>query len=149
MNSTRVLSITLLLLVGAAALFGGGSMLIDPTGVSLGLSPELLQATSFGTFLFPGLVLFLSVGIFGVTTAVLTLMKHPLASRLTILQGTILAGWIAVQAYLLQVFDPLQVVVGGIGFTLFCLGLFEADEETAGNENDLMVDKEKETNLFR
>lgn len=136
MNTTRILAVSLLLTVGASAVAGGGAMVLDPSGKSLGLSVSLLANTPFADYFIPGLLLFLCIGIFGIATGILTLRKHSFASRLTILHGAILAGWIAIQAFLLQTIDPIQVVVGGIGFTLFCLGLFEADEEPVLDEDD-------------
>lgn len=129
MKTIRALSVALLLITGGAAVFGGGSMLIDPSGRPLGLSIDLLDGTPFISYFIPGLVLFLAVGILSLVTAVLTIFKNSYSARLTVLQGTILACWIGVQAFMLQMMDPIQVTVGGIGFTLFCLGLFQADEE--------------------
>ena len=129
MNPIRIVSIVLLLISGVGAVLGGGALLIDPSGSKLGLSIDLLKPTVFSDFFIPGLVLFLAIGILGVVTAVLTILKNEFASRLTILHGAILASWIAAQAFLLERLDPIQIIFGGIGFTLFCLGLFEADDE--------------------
>jgi hypothetical protein len=137
MKSARMLSFALLLITGAAAVFGGGSMLMDPSGGQLGLPVNLLDNTPFKTFFVPGLILFLVVGALAIVTAVLTVLKSSYTARLTVLQGAILVGWIGIQSVLLRMIDPIQVMAGGIGFTLFCLGLIEAYEDKGSHENDL------------
>jgi hypothetical protein len=127
---TRGVSIVLLLVTGGAAIFGGGSMLIDPSGNKLGLSSNLLKSSPFDSYFIPGLVLFLTVGVSSITTAVLALLENAYSARLTVLQGAVLICWIVVQAFLLQMLDPIQVVVGVTGFTLFCLGVLQASEDS-------------------
>jgi hypothetical protein len=129
MVSIRIISIALLLATGVSAVVGGGAMLIDPSGSNLGLSIELLKTTPFGDFFISGLLLFGVIGVLGIVTALLTILKNGYASRLTVLYGTILAGWVSVQAFLLERLDPIQIIFCGIGFTLFCLGLFEAEDD--------------------
>ena len=122
-NTIRVLSISLLVINGVAALFGGGSMLGDPTGTNLQLSIHWLDGTVFKDYFFPGLILFLVIGMLSLVTAVVTFFNHRWSSALIILQGCLLAGWIVIQAWLLQRFYFLQAIFGGMGFILFGLGV--------------------------
>jgi hypothetical protein len=48
---------------GLSGFYGGGSLLIDPSGEILGLSITILKTTPFSTFLLPGLILFTMLGI--------------------------------------------------------------------------------------
>ena len=134
MKAVRALSIALLLICGGSAIVGGGSMLLDTSGSTLGLSVALLRSTPFVDYFIPGLVLFVIIGISGIVTGILTILRSRYSAQLTILQGAIVASWIAIQAFLLQIMDPIQMTVGAIGFTLFCLGLFLAGEETVTHD---------------
>ncbi|ADI14904.1 hypothetical protein [Truepera radiovictrix] len=54
----------LLLLLSANALFGGYSLLADPSGGGLGMPVSLLEGSLFADFLIPGLILFSVLGLF-------------------------------------------------------------------------------------
>jgi hypothetical protein len=136
MKTMRILSIVLLLMTGGAGTLGGGLLLTDPTGSKLQLSVDLLKSTPFESYFIPGLVLFLAVGVLSIVTLVLTIFKSEYAARMTVLEGAIIASWIAGQVIMVQMVHPLQIIAGGIGFTLFCLGLFEADDDEVSGEND-------------
>jgi len=138
MKTIRALSISLLLMSGVAAIVGGGSMLIDPSGGSIGLPIAMLSTTPFADYFIPGLILFVAVGVLNVVTGLLSILRNAHSAQLTILQGAILTGWIAIQSLLLQTTNLIQLAVGALGFTLFCLGLFQADEERVVNDNNYL-----------
>ena len=65
-RSRPISAVLLLLFVGLQALsglFGGGILVLDPTGGLLGLPIGVLDRTPFADFLVPGLILFLVLGI--------------------------------------------------------------------------------------
>ena len=49
--------------LGVTALQGGASLLLDPSGAGLGLSLSQLSGTNLGSYLLPGLILFLVLGV--------------------------------------------------------------------------------------
>jgi hypothetical protein len=62
----QVYFITLLILLGLlglGAIFGGGAMILDPTGSMIRLPLELLDHSILPNFLIPGIVLFLLFGL--------------------------------------------------------------------------------------
>jgi hypothetical protein len=132
----RTISIVLQLAIGAAAVLGGGALLIDPSGSRLGSPYDLLSPTMFGSYLIPGLILFLAIGVFGIATGILTIIGNDYSTRLRILYGAIVTCWVGSQVFLLEVLEPIQIIVGGIGFILFCLALLEIDEVVA--EDDIL-----------
>jgi hypothetical protein len=136
MKTMRTLSIVLQLVIGAAAVLGGGALLIDPSGSRLGLPQDLLSPTMFGSYLVPGLILFLAIGVFGIATGILTIIGNGYSTRLRILYGAVVTCWVGSQVFLLEVLEPIQIIVGGIGFILFCLALLEIDEVVA--EDDVL-----------
>lgn len=65
-RSRPIGAILLLLLVGFQALsglFGGGLLVLDPSGEILGLPLSVLDGAPFTDFLVPGLILFLVLGV--------------------------------------------------------------------------------------
>ena len=65
-RSRPISAVLLLLFVGFQALsglFGGGILVLDPTGGLLRLPVSVLDRTPFADFLVPGLILFLVLGI--------------------------------------------------------------------------------------
>jgi len=135
MKTVRVLSISLLVLIGGAAIFGGGSLLLNPSGSRVGLPLSLLDGSPFTNYFIPGLVLLLSIGLPSLIIAILGIIHNAYSAQLTVLQGAIVSGWIIVQAIIIHVITPIQVVVGAVGFILFCLGLFQQEDESVSREN--------------
>ncbi len=64
----------LLLLNGIAALWGGGALVADPSGSSLGLSSDWLVSGPFVDYAIPGLILFIVLGIGSVVDAAAALL---------------------------------------------------------------------------
>lgn len=56
MNPTiwRYVLLVLLVLLGLGGIGGGAAMLADPSGVGIGLSPEMLEGLPISNFVLPG-----------------------------------------------------------------------------------------------
>jgi hypothetical protein len=122
MNSLRLIAILLLLLNGTGAIFGGWSLISDPTGQDIQLPLTYLDQSPFHDFLIPGIILFTVNGIFSLVAMVWTIFRWRNYCWLIITQGVLLGGWIVVQMILLRHFYYLQFVFGGIGLVLFWIG---------------------------
>ncbi|WP_336035607.1 hypothetical protein [Halobacterium yunchengense] len=109
--------------LGVTALFGGGALLVDPTGESLRLPLEWLDGTPFSDYAVPGLVLFgvLGVGSFAVAAGVV--LGRSWAWPASVGLGVALSGWIVVQVLLVRQVTWLQAVYGGLGLLLVGLAL--------------------------
>lgn len=66
MRSTVIRNILIFLLsfLGLGAIGGGGVLIISPTGEMIGMPLSMLSRSPFSTFLIPGIILFLTLGIF-------------------------------------------------------------------------------------
>ncbi len=62
-SMTRNLLIFLLGFLGVGALFGGGVLIISPSGKLFGMPLSMLAASPFRNFLIPGILLFVVLGI--------------------------------------------------------------------------------------
>jgi hypothetical protein len=118
----RMISILLLLTLGISAMFGGSALIIDPSGGSLHLSTDGLLGTFFTDYLLPGIILFVFLGVFGLSAAILTIANFKYYPLVIIYQGVILTIWIMVQIYLLPQTHALQFVYGFMGLLLIMLG---------------------------
>jgi hypothetical protein len=132
--SLFVLSLVLVL-EASAALFGGIPMLRDPFGAPLGMSTSVLAGTPFDSFLVPGLLLTLVLGVYPLV-AVLLLWWRPEWRAMARLEratgrhwawsvgigaGLAMMVWIAVQVLMLGATNLLQAVIAGLGLVVVLL----------------------------
>jgi hypothetical protein len=117
------IGVIVLIITGINALAAGFSMIADPTGNDLGMSVEReLQHSPFNSFLIPGLILFTTIGVLSIITALFFVKKLKYHEFLVIMQGAILFGWIFFQVYFLQQFNWLHATFGIIGILILGWG---------------------------
>ncbi len=104
--------------IGVGAVAGGLSLVLDPSGASLGTPIELLERTPFATFLVPGIVLFTVNGLGSLAGAVASFARKRYAGEMAVTLGAFLVAWIAAQVYWMEP-DWLHALY-------FCLGILEA-----------------------
>ena len=75
-NSMRNLLIFLLALLGLGAIFGGGVLIISPSGKLFGMPLTMLKNSPFNNFLIPGIILFSVLGLAPIGLAI-ALIKKP------------------------------------------------------------------------
>lgn len=124
----RVLIIILLAINGIGAVFGGGSLIADPTGQSLGMSIDMLQHSPFKDFFIPGLILFGLLGIGSLVVCVIVVLRMNGYALWTIFIGFVLSLWIAIQILMLQDVHYLHIIFGCIGIMLVILGILERNK---------------------
>ncbi|MEQ8424524.1 MAG: hypothetical protein RIA63_07425 [Cyclobacteriaceae bacterium] len=122
-SAVRILSITLLLLIGVSAVGGGFLLMIDPQGSLIQMPFHWIQNTVFHDYFIPGLVLFVSVGLMSLAVAIGSIFRWRQYPLLIITQGLIVVGWIVIQILTLHVVYWLQIVVGGMGICLVIFGV--------------------------
>lgn len=80
----RNILLLLLAFLGIGAIFGGGVLIISPDGGLFGMPLSLLENSPFNSFLIPGIILFLVLGIFpcALIFALIKKPKNELAERI-------------------------------------------------------------------
>ncbi len=117
------LAVALELFTALGALPVGVMLITDPTGAGIGFPPGWIEATPFGSYLVPGLYLFLVNGVGMLAVAALTVLRHRFAPWLTAVLGTGLAIWIGVQLVVMPEVSILQAIYGAIGVLLLAIGV--------------------------
>ena len=75
-KTLRVFSVVLLIFLGIGAVYGGGTLVIDPSGELLGLPLSVLNDSPFGDFMIPGLILLLFLGFLSFVIMFMTIKKY-------------------------------------------------------------------------
>jgi hypothetical protein len=135
----RILLIFLLLFNAVGAYFGSISMLLDPSGAMLHVTPDMLRGSPFKDFLAPGIILLLANGILPTVAGLGLILRKPAlplpglpfwqdrlwAWSLAFASGVGLMIWITVQIILLGYWPefPIQGVYGGLGIVITVLAL--------------------------
>lgn len=106
----RKLLVTLCFAVGLSAVGGGIPLLIRPDGSLYGMPLSLLEHSPFVTFLIPGLLLVLVIGVGHMIAGTLVMRRTPGASVMAGAAGGALLTWIVVEMVLLRSAHWLQLL---------------------------------------
>lgn len=120
----RTTALTIIIITGINACVAGLLFVLDPSGDKLGLTIDYLKYSPFQTYLIPGITLLVVNGIFNLIVAGLIVAKHKNAPALIMLQGVVLAGWIASQVFMVRDFNVLHLVMGSFGLVLGLCGWY-------------------------
>lgn len=118
------LGVALQFICGVLAVPVGVMFITDPSGASLQLPPGWIEATPFGSYLIPGLYLFLVNGLVMLVAALLAVVRHPMAPWLMGALGIGLMIWIAVQVAVMPETMYLQPVMFAFGLVMGFVALF-------------------------
>jgi len=128
----RIIAIILLLFNAISALFGGWGLISDPSGETLEMPLRFLEHSPFENFLVPGIILFITNGLFSLLFAVMALLKFMNYSWLVIFQGFILVGWLIIQIIMIRDFyGPLHALYFSVGILLIATGWILARQDQA------------------
>ena len=119
----RTMAVVLLLFNGIGALYGGYSLMNDPTGSDLQLPIEYLKPGIFSHYFIPGLILFVFNGIGSLLAALCTIGHFRKYYLWVLAQGLVLIVWIIVQLFMVNQNYYLQFILGGVGIMVILLAL--------------------------
>jgi hypothetical protein len=109
--------------LGVTALFGGGSLLLDPTGASMEMPVAWLDGTPFTDYSLPGLILFSVLGVGSLVVMVGVHRRWRGAWTASLGLGVALVGWIVVQVLLIRMGHVFHLLYGTLGVVLVALAL--------------------------
>jgi len=121
----KVVSVLALLFNGTGALYGGISLITNPSGSGIGLDISLLEHTPFSNFLIPGIILVCVNGILSYATLILILYGYRRVHFFLLLQGVLLTGWIIIQLLLIRTFyPPMHITMLATGLIITGCGIY-------------------------
>lgn len=126
------LIMALILFQGLSGLFGGFALIADPTGAILNMPVTLLEGSPFNTFLIPGFILFMILGVFPVVVFYGLWMKADWAWTGALFVSTALITWIGVEILVVGYHDepPLQLIYGLVGLILLGMVMLPSIKQT-------------------
>ncbi len=116
------IAVALQVITALGAIPVGLDMIRNADGDPLGLPQAWIDATIFGSYLIPGLFLFVVNGIGQLVAAAAIALRHPAAPWLTGALGVGLMVWIAVQVALMP-FHALQPIFFAVGLVESAIAL--------------------------
>ena len=113
----------LILFQGISGLFGGIALVIDPSGELLQMPLSMLAGSPFNTFLIPGIILLIILGIFPMVIFYGLWKRTNWAWSGALMVSAALIIWIGVEIWMIGYHSepPLQLIYGLLGLIL--LGL--------------------------
>jgi hypothetical protein len=100
--------------VGIGALFGGGGAILNPIN-PMGISIDVLENSPFSSFLIPGIILFLVIGLGNLFAGAVLYKNYDYSLYISHFMGIVLAGWIVVQCVMMRAINPLHIIYFTIG----------------------------------
>ncbi len=132
-----------------SALPAGWSLVTDPSGVGLGIPLDMLQQTPFSNFMWPGLFLFIFLGLFP-ALIFYGMVKRPIFKALEKINlykdyhwswtfsyylGVILILWINMQLFFIREFFILQFVYSMLGILIIFITHLPSTKRDFKNNN--------------
>jgi hypothetical protein len=122
----------LCLLIGVTAIGGGLSLVLYPDGSRTQLPLSLLRHSPFGSYLVPGLLLSVVVGLGNAIAGLLELRRHSRARPVSLTAGAVLVIWIVCEMLLLRTMHWLQLVYLVLGALVIMESLAPTGSGDAG-----------------
>ena len=113
---SRFLLAGLQIFISLTAIIGGAKLVSDPSGHAVGVPLGWLSGSPFWGYSIPGWILLIVIGLGNGAASLLSALGHRQFGRAAIVQGALLAGYIAVEVWAIG----LRVVVQPLYF-LFAL----------------------------
>lgn len=123
-KAARILTILLLSVTAVNAIIAGILFMLDPSGALMGMDLDYIQHSPFQTYLIPGIILSLVIGIMNIVAAIFLWRKNVMGTYLAILQGILLCGWIGIQVTMVRDFNLLHASMLIFGLIFIMGGCF-------------------------
>ena len=122
MKIARQISIALLVVTAASAIYGSYHFITDPTGQTIGYSLAEIKSSPFKDYLIPGWLMLIFLGIGSVVSCGLTMQEEESYTSYIMGQGAICLVWVLVQSIMLQHLYIIQIAFVIIGTALLLSG---------------------------
>lgn len=126
-----------ILLQGISGVGGGLGLVLDPSGDSLRIPLEWLEGSPFNSYLIPGLILFVVLGVYPLLTMYGIRRRSGWAWPASVSVGGGLLIWIAVEILVIgyQPTPPLQLIYGILGVLILAFALVSSSRNYLQDSN--------------
>jgi hypothetical protein len=125
----RWVAIVALAFLGIAAIVGAVPMILNPDGTPWQMSQSLLDPSPFDSFLIPGIVLFIANGVLSLASLIGAVRKDPDYAWWIVLQGVVLAVWLAVEIAMIRQILREHYVYSALAVVLIVSGILLMREQ--------------------
>ena len=123
MKIVRRMTVVVLGFLGISAIAGAIPLILSPSGELMHMPLSMLQYSPFHSFLIPGIILLLANGAMGLMVLFATLQRWSGYGWWVAFQGCVIAGWIAIEVFLLRSVVWPHYFYAAIGLVLIVLGI--------------------------
>jgi hypothetical protein len=109
------------------------ALVLEPSGLTLGLPLEMLEGSPFSNYLIPGMVLFAVNGLGSLVGAAASFARYRHAGETAAALGAFLVAWIILQVYWIRTVHWLHALYLGLGILEFILGWSLRKASQSGN----------------
>ena len=122
-NRLQLVAIFLLVIVAVPALVYGWNFMAHRSGESMGFNVEMLKTTPFNDFFYPGLILFVVIGVLSVAAGVLVFFEAKNYPRVLLMHTIAILAWLTAEVYF-GLYEPkLHLPFYGIVLILLIIGV--------------------------
>jgi hypothetical protein len=119
----RRMTVVVLGFLGISTIAGAIPLILSPSGELMHMSLSMLQYSPFHSFLIPGIILLLANGAMSLMVLFATLRRWSGYGWWVAFQGCVIAGWIAIEVFLLRSVVWPHYFYAAIGLVLIVLGI--------------------------
>lgn len=121
---SRFLLAGLQVFISLTAIIGGAKLVSDPSGNAVGVPLEWLNGSRFPDYSIPGWALLIVIGLGHGAASLLSAFGNRKFGRAAIVQGGLLAGYIAVEVWAIGLRVAVQPLYFGLGLAQILVGIF-------------------------
>mgnify|MGYP001027530961 CR=1 FL=1 len=121
---SRLLLTGLQIFISLTAIIGGAKLVSNPSGHAVGVPLEWLSGSPFWDYSIPGWILLIMIGLGNGAASLLSALGHRQFGRAAIVQGALLAGYIAVEVWAIGLRVVVQPFYFGLGLAQIFVGIF-------------------------
>jgi hypothetical protein len=139
MKPARFIALSTLTFLGVSAVAGAIPMLLHPSGSETMMPMSLLEHSPFRTFLVPGILLLVANGLLSFWVLWLTIRNRPGYALWVGAQGSVLAGWLIIEVWMLRGVSWLHFFYGAVAVVMIFSGLVLRRERASRDTQDFVI----------
>jgi len=130
MRAVRIVAIVALVFLALSGIVGAIPLIVHPMGEPWAMPQSLLRYSPFHSYLIPGIILLVAIGLLSVWVLWLTVRRHLGYGWWVAAQGCVLLGWLIVEIAMLRLVVWPHYLYGAVALVLVVAGIALAQAPT-------------------